>query len=72
MDTIAQQLIRKGAEQERQASLERERASLERERQIARKTLLDAARALIDDGVSPEVVMKTMGLSREELEQPRH
>ncbi|EBW7148995.1 hypothetical protein BZK42_27480 [Citrobacter braakii] len=28
--------------------------------------------ALIDDGVSPEVVMKTMGLSREELEQPRH
>ncbi|HGG5248837.1 TPA: Rpn family recombination-promoting nuclease/putative transposase [Salmonella enterica subsp. enterica serovar Paratyphi B] len=80
MDTIAQQLIRKGAEQERQASLERERASLEqerqasleRERQIARKTLLDAARALIDNGVSQEVVMKTMGLSREELEQPRH
>ncbi|EAP9506996.1 Rpn family recombination-promoting nuclease/putative transposase [Salmonella enterica] len=68
MDTIAQQLIRKGAEQERQASLERERAILERERQ----TLLNAARALIDNGVSPEVVMKTMGLSREELEQPRH
>ncbi|MDJ3786467.1 Rpn family recombination-promoting nuclease/putative transposase [Salmonella enterica] len=68
MDTIAQQLIRKGAEQERQASQERERAILERERQ----KLLDAARALIDDGVSPEVVMKTMGLSREELEQPRH
>ncbi|HGG5995587.1 TPA: Rpn family recombination-promoting nuclease/putative transposase [Salmonella enterica subsp. diarizonae serovar 61:r:z53] len=61
MDTIAQQLIRKGAEQERQASQERER-----------RTLLDAARALIDNGVSPEVVMKTMGLSREELEQPRH
>ncbi|HDC2548006.1 TPA: Rpn family recombination-promoting nuclease/putative transposase [Salmonella enterica] len=61
MDTIAQQLIRKGAEQERQASLEREH-----------RTLLDAARALIDNGVSPEVVMKTMGLSREDLEQPRH
>ncbi|AXC66936.1 hypothetical protein DOE63_16200 [Salmonella enterica subsp. diarizonae serovar 59:z10:-] len=61
MDTIAQQLIRKGAEQERQASQERER-----------RTLLDTARALIDNGVSPEVVMKTMGLSREELEQPRH
>ncbi|EDQ2394450.1 Rpn family recombination-promoting nuclease/putative transposase [Salmonella enterica subsp. enterica] len=61
MDTIAQQLMRKGAEQERQASQERER-----------RTLLDTARALIDNGVSPEVVMKTMGLSREELEQPRH
>ncbi|MFI7786940.1 transposase, partial [Citrobacter amalonaticus] len=76
MDTIAQQLIRKGAEQERQASLERERAILEQERQASlereRRTLLDAARALIDNGVSPEVVMKTMGLSREELEQPRH
>ncbi len=65
MGTIAQQLeengVQKGIQQERQASLERER-----------RTLLDAARALIDNGVSPEVVMKTMGLSREELEQPRH
>lgn len=73
MGTIAQQLeengvqkgiqqgIEQGIEQERQASLERER-----------RTLLNAVRALIDNGVSPEVVMKTMGLSREELEQPRH
>ncbi|EHU7138189.1 Rpn family recombination-promoting nuclease/putative transposase [Salmonella enterica] len=69
MGTIAQQLeengvqkgIQQGIEQERQASLERER-----------RTLLNAVRALINNGVSPEVVMKTMGLSREELEQPRH
>lgn len=65
MGTIAQQLeengVQKGIEQERQASQERER-----------RTLLNAARALIDNGVSPEVVMKTMGLSREDLEQPRH
>lgn len=77
MGTIAQQLeengIQKGIQKGIQQGIEQERqASLERERQIARKTLLDAARALIDNGVSPEVVMKTMGLSREELEQPRH
>ncbi|EBB0847459.1 Rpn family recombination-promoting nuclease/putative transposase [Salmonella enterica] len=73
MGTIAQQLKEEGIQQGIQQGIEQERqASLERERQIARKTLLDAARALIDNGVSPEVVMKTMGLSREELEQPRH
>ncbi|HGJ5065148.1 TPA: Rpn family recombination-promoting nuclease/putative transposase [Salmonella enterica subsp. enterica serovar Muenchen] len=76
MDTIAQQLIRKGAEQERQASLERERSILAQERQASlereRRKLLDAGRALLDNGVSPEVVMKTLGLSREELELPRH
>ncbi|EKR9890155.1 Rpn family recombination-promoting nuclease/putative transposase [Salmonella enterica] len=76
MGTIAQQLedkgiqkgIRQGIEQERQASLEREKASLERERQ----TLLKAARTLLDNGVSLEVVIKSTGLSREELEQLRH
>ncbi|HFW3088929.1 TPA: Rpn family recombination-promoting nuclease/putative transposase [Salmonella enterica subsp. enterica serovar Reading] len=69
MGTIAQQLeeqgiqkgIQQGIQQERQASQERER-----------RRLLEAARALLDNGVSQEVVMKTMGLSREELEQPRH
>ncbi|ELB6474093.1 ISNCY family transposase, partial [Salmonella enterica] len=65
MGTIAQQLedkgIQKGIEQERQASLERER-----------RKFLDAARALLDNGVSLEVVIKSTGLSREELEQLRH
>ncbi|EBW6041218.1 Rpn family recombination-promoting nuclease/putative transposase [Salmonella enterica subsp. enterica serovar Infantis] len=73
MGTIAQQLkdegleegiqqgIEQGIEQERQASLERER-----------RKLLDAARALLDNGVSLEVVIKSTGLSREELEQLRH
>ncbi|EDR2901317.1 Rpn family recombination-promoting nuclease/putative transposase [Salmonella enterica subsp. enterica] len=69
MGTIAQQLedkgiqkgIQQGIEQERQASLERER-----------RKLLDAARALLDNGVSLEVVIKSTGLSREELEQFRH
>ncbi|EJU3354458.1 Rpn family recombination-promoting nuclease/putative transposase [Salmonella enterica] len=69
MGTIAQQLeekgIQKGIQQERQASLERER-------QIAQKTLLETARALLDNGVSLEVVIKSTGLSREELEQLRH
>ncbi|EHF8059417.1 Rpn family recombination-promoting nuclease/putative transposase, partial [Salmonella enterica subsp. enterica serovar Oranienburg] len=80
MGTIAQQFIQQGAERERQASLEREKASLERERQaslererqIAQKTLLETARALLDNGVSLEVVIKSTGLSREELEQLRH
>lgn len=56
-----QQGIEQGIEQERQASLERER-----------RKLLDAARALLDNGVSLEVVIKSTGLSREELEQFRH
>ncbi|ELB6474095.1 hypothetical protein RH437_005563 [Salmonella enterica] len=68
MGTIAQQFIQQGAERERQASLEREKASLERER----RKFLDAARALLDNGVSLEVVIKSTGLSREELEQLRH
>ncbi|EHG4040957.1 hypothetical protein J4198_004756 [Salmonella enterica] len=76
MGTIAQQFIQQGAERERQVSLEREKASLERERQASlereRQTLLKAARALLDNGVSLEVVIKSTGLSREELEQLRH
>uniref|UniRef100_UPI003A912C4B Rpn family recombination-promoting nuclease/putative transposase n=1 Tax=Salmonella enterica TaxID=28901 RepID=UPI003A912C4B len=76
MGTIAQQFIQQGAERERQVSLEREKASLERERQASlereRQTLLKAARALLDNGVSLEVVIKSTGLSREELEQFRH
>ncbi|EEH6571463.1 hypothetical protein G9J47_004660 [Salmonella enterica] len=69
MGTIAQQLkeegiqhgIQQGIQQERQASLEREQ-----------KTLLETAYALLDNGVSLEVVIKSTGLSRETLEQPRH
>nr|CAX67819.1 putative transposase [Salmonella bongori] len=65
MGTIAQQLkeegIQQGIQQERQASLEREQ-----------KTLLETAYALLDNGVSLEVVIKSTGLSRETLEQSRH
>lgn len=65
MGTIAQQLkeegIQQGIQQERQASLEREQ-----------KTLLETAYALLDNGVSQEVVIKSTGLSRETLEQSRH
>ncbi|EEJ1463762.1 hypothetical protein AHN10_005325 [Salmonella enterica subsp. enterica] len=69
MGTIAQQLkeegiqqgIEQGIQQERQASLEREQ-----------KTLLQTAWALLDNGVSLDVVIKSTGLSRETLEQPRH
>ncbi|EEH4118729.1 TPA: Rpn family recombination-promoting nuclease/putative transposase [Salmonella enterica] len=65
MGTIAQQLkeegIQQGIQQERQASLEREQ-----------KTLLETAYALLDNGVSLDVVIKSTGLSRETLEQPRH
>lgn len=65
MGTIAQQLkeegIQQGIQQERQASLEREQ-----------KTLLQTAWTLLDNGVSLDVVIKSTGLSRETLEQPRH
>lgn len=65
MGTIAQQLkeegILQGIEQERLASLAREQ-----------KTLLETAYALLDNGVSLDVVIKSTGLSRETLEQPRH
>ncbi|EKC4151788.1 ISNCY family transposase, partial [Salmonella enterica subsp. enterica] len=50
-----------GIQQERQASLEREQ-----------KTLLQTAWTLLDNGVSLDVVIKSTGLSRETLEQPRH
>lgn len=73
MGTIAQQLEDKGIQKGIQQGIEQERqASLERERQIAQKTLLETARALLDNGVSLEVVIKSTGLSREELEQLRH
>ncbi|EEB8600565.1 Rpn family recombination-promoting nuclease/putative transposase [Salmonella enterica] len=69
MGTIAQQLkeegIQLGIQQERQASLERER-------NLAQQTLLETAYALLDNGVSLEVVIKSTGLSRETLEKPRH
>ncbi|EDU9586159.1 Rpn family recombination-promoting nuclease/putative transposase [Salmonella enterica subsp. enterica] len=77
MGTIAQQLkeegIQLGLQQGIQQGIEQERqASLERERNLAQKTLLETAWALLDNGVSLDVVIKSTGLSRETLEQPRH
>ncbi|EAX6828173.1 TPA_asm: Rpn family recombination-promoting nuclease/putative transposase [Salmonella enterica subsp. enterica serovar Typhimurium str. SL1344] len=77
MGTIAQQLkeegIQLGLQQGIQQGIEQERqASLERERNLAQKTLLETAYALLDNGVSLDVVIKSTGLSRETLEQPRH
>lgn len=69
MGTIAQQLKEEGIQQGIQQSIQQERqASLEREQ----KTLLETAYALLDNGVSLEVVIKSTGLNRETLEQPRH
>ncbi|EKS6154232.1 Rpn family recombination-promoting nuclease/putative transposase [Salmonella enterica] len=73
MGTIAQQLKEEGIQQGIQQGIEQERqASLERERNLAQKTLLETAYALLDNGVSLDVVIKSTGLSRETLEQPRH
>lgn len=69
MGTIAQQLKEEGIQQGIQQSIQQERqASLEREQ----KTLLETAYAMLDNGVSLEVVIKSTGLNRETLEQPRH
>lgn len=69
MGTIAQQLKEEGILQGIEQGIEQERlASLAREQ----KTLLETAYALLDNGVSLDVVIKSTGLSRETLEQPRH
>ena len=56
-----QQGIRQGIQQ-----------GIEQGRLVAQKTLLETAYALLDNGVSLNVVIKSTGLSRETLEQPRH
>ncbi|ECA1950133.1 Rpn family recombination-promoting nuclease/putative transposase [Salmonella enterica subsp. enterica serovar Virchow] len=65
MGTIAQQLREEGIQQGIQQGVQQER-------QAAQKALLETAYALLDNGVSMDVVVKSTGLSREMLEQPRH
>ncbi|HBJ6433218.1 TPA: Rpn family recombination-promoting nuclease/putative transposase, partial [Salmonella enterica subsp. enterica serovar Veneziana] len=65
MGTIAQQLKEEGIQQGILQGIEQERLA-------AQKKLLETAYALLDNGVSLEVVIKSTGLSRETLEQPRH
>ncbi|EKI3326056.1 Rpn family recombination-promoting nuclease/putative transposase [Salmonella enterica] len=77
MGTIAQQLedkgiqkgIRQGIEQGIEQGIQQ---GIEQERLAAQKKLLETAYALLDNGVSLEVVIKSTGLSRETLEKPRH
>ncbi|ELE3233166.1 Rpn family recombination-promoting nuclease/putative transposase [Salmonella enterica subsp. enterica serovar Muenchen] len=65
MGTIAQQLKEEGIQQGIQQGIEQERLA-------AQQKLLETAWALLDNGVSLDVVIKSTGLSRETLEQPRH
>ncbi|MLO79344.1 ISNCY family transposase [Salmonella enterica subsp. enterica] len=73
MGTIAQQLkeegIQLGLQQGLQQGIEQ---GIEQERLAAQQKLLETAYALLDNGVSLDVVIKSTGLSRETLEQPRH
>ncbi|EMZ8855462.1 Rpn family recombination-promoting nuclease/putative transposase [Salmonella enterica] len=73
MGTIAQQLkeegIQLGLQQGIQQGLQQ---GIEQERLAAQQKLLETAYALLDNGVSLDVVIKSTGLSRETLEQPRH
>ncbi|EFS5374382.1 Rpn family recombination-promoting nuclease/putative transposase [Salmonella enterica] len=69
MGTIAQQLEDKGIQKGIRQGIQQ---GIEQERLAAQKKLLETAYALLDNGVSLEVVIKSTGLSRETLEQPRH
>ncbi|ELF9691407.1 Rpn family recombination-promoting nuclease/putative transposase [Salmonella enterica] len=73
MGTIAQQLkeegIQLGIQQGIQQGIEQ---GIEQARLVAQQKLLETAYALLDNGVSLDVVIKSTGLSRETLEQPRH
>ncbi|ECZ9314167.1 Rpn family recombination-promoting nuclease/putative transposase [Salmonella enterica subsp. enterica serovar Kiambu] len=69
MGTIAQQLKEEGIQLGLQQGLQQ---GIEQERQAAQQKLLETAYALLDNGVSLDVVIKSTGLSRETLEQPRH
>ncbi|EPB0514510.1 Rpn family recombination-promoting nuclease/putative transposase [Salmonella enterica subsp. enterica] len=77
MGTIAQQLKEEGIQQGIQQGIEQGieqgiQQGIEQERLAAQKKLLETAYALLDNGVSLEVVIKSTGLSRETLTQPRH
>ncbi|EDQ5496892.1 Rpn family recombination-promoting nuclease/putative transposase, partial [Salmonella enterica] len=71
MGTIAQQLkeegIQLGIQQGIQQGIEQ---GIEQARLVAQQKLLETAYALLDNGVSLDVVIKSTGLSRETLEQP--
>lgn len=69
MGTIAQQLKEEGIQLGIQQGIEQ---GIEQERLAAKQKLLETAYALLDNGVSLDVVIKSTGLSRETLEQPRH
>ncbi|EKD7295099.1 Rpn family recombination-promoting nuclease/putative transposase [Salmonella enterica] len=69
MGTIAQQLKEEGIQLGIQQGLQQ---GIEQERLAAQQKLLETAYALLDNGVSLDVVIKSTGLSRETLEQPRH
>ncbi|EAW4373735.1 Rpn family recombination-promoting nuclease/putative transposase [Salmonella enterica] len=73
MGTIAQQLKEEGIQLGLQQGLQQGiQQGIEQERQAAQQKLLETAYALLDNGVSLDVVIKSTGLSRETLEQPRH
>ncbi|EFS1349042.1 Rpn family recombination-promoting nuclease/putative transposase [Salmonella enterica] len=73
MGTIAQQLKEEGIQQGIQQGIEQGiQQGIEQERLAAQQKLLETAWALLDNGVSLDVVIKSTGLSRETLEQPRH
>lgn len=73
MGTIAQQLKEEGIQQGIQQGIEQGiQQGIEQERLAAQQKLLETAWALLDNGVSLDVVVKSTGLSRETLEQPRH
>ncbi|ECY4644373.1 Rpn family recombination-promoting nuclease/putative transposase [Salmonella enterica] len=69
MGTIAQQLKEEGIQLGLKQGIEQ---GIEQERLAAQQKLLETAYALLDNGVSLDVVIKSTGLSRETLEQPRH
>ncbi|EAX8326840.1 Rpn family recombination-promoting nuclease/putative transposase [Salmonella enterica] len=69
MGTIAQQLKEEGIQLGIQQGIEQ---GIEQARLVAQQKLLETAYALLDNGVSLDVVIKSTGLSREMLEQPRH
>lgn len=69
MGTIAQKIEEQSIQKGIQQGIEQ---GIEQERLAAQKKLLETAYALLDNGVSLEVVIKSTGLSRETLTQPRH
>ncbi|ECX3441671.1 Rpn family recombination-promoting nuclease/putative transposase [Salmonella enterica subsp. enterica serovar Rubislaw] len=73
MGTIAQQLKEEGIQLGiQQGILQGIEQGIEQARLVAQQKLLETAYALLDNGVSLDVVIKSTGLSRETLEQPRH